>query len=227
VKRTLLKTYTTTPDISRNGQAVTIRFTDFAVDVVIGFNRAGGGYIMANSINNQWLETDPKKHVEISSTANAVHKNQFVPLIKMIKSWNKSHGAFFRSFHLEVLALEAFRGVTISDYPSGLRFFFDKGRALVKLQNKDPAGYGDDIGRYITTGTVEAASKRFENAFNSAVNAEMRANRGDIPGALEINAYAQPLPIQWLKQPANGLPQRPWTKLSARRSGLRRVPSSR
>src|SRR6267378_27340 len=67
-KRTLLKTYTTTPDISRNGQAVTIRFADFVVDVVVGFNRQGGGYIMANAINNRWLETDPKKHVTIMST---------------------------------------------------------------------------------------------------------------------------------------------------------------
>jgi tRNA nucleotidyltransferase (CCA-adding enzyme) len=45
VRRTLLKTYTSTPDISRNGQAVTIRFSDFLVDVVPGFRRNGGGYL--------------------------------------------------------------------------------------------------------------------------------------------------------------------------------------
>ncbi|WP_316169005.1 MULTISPECIES: SMODS domain-containing nucleotidyltransferase [unclassified Bradyrhizobium] len=39
MKRTLMRTYTSTPDISRNGQAVTIRFTDFVVDVVVGFQR--------------------------------------------------------------------------------------------------------------------------------------------------------------------------------------------
>jgi tRNA nucleotidyltransferase (CCA-adding enzyme) len=37
VKRTLLKTYTRTPNISRNGQAVSIRFSDFSVDVVPAF----------------------------------------------------------------------------------------------------------------------------------------------------------------------------------------------
>jgi hypothetical protein len=36
-KRLLLKTYTSTPDISRNGQAVSVRFADFVVDVVVGF----------------------------------------------------------------------------------------------------------------------------------------------------------------------------------------------
>jgi hypothetical protein len=43
-KRILLKTYTQTPDISRNGQAVTIRFSDFVVDIVPGFYRQGGGF---------------------------------------------------------------------------------------------------------------------------------------------------------------------------------------
>src|SRR5262249_28302843 len=62
VRRTLLKTYTRTPDISRNGQAVTIRFDDFMVDVVPGFYRQGGGYLIANSITNTWIATDPKKH---------------------------------------------------------------------------------------------------------------------------------------------------------------------
>ena len=58
-KQTLRKTYSSTPDISRNGQAVTIRFSDFVVDVVIGFNRQNGGYLIANAINSFWLQTDP------------------------------------------------------------------------------------------------------------------------------------------------------------------------
>jgi SMODS domain-containing protein len=183
-KQTIRKTYSTTPDISRNGQAVTIRFADFVVDVVIGFHRLGGGYIIANSEGNFWLNTDPKKHVELMSEANKYHKGNLVPLIKMIKSWNKAHGAFFRSFHLEVLALEAFHNVTISDFPSGLRFFFDKAFTLVRGKNLDPAGYGDDIGRYITPSLVEEASRKFQAAFNTAVNAEMYGNRGDSRNAI-------------------------------------------
>jgi Second Messenger Oligonucleotide or Dinucleotide Synthetase domain len=183
-KQTIRKTYSTTPDISRNGQAVTIRFSDFVVDVVIGFHRLGGGYIIANSEGNFWLNTDPKKHVELMSEANKYHKGNLVPLIKMIKSWNKAHGAFFRSFHLEVLALEAFRNVTISDFPSGLRFFFEKAFTLVRGKNLDPAGYGDDIGRYITPSTVEEASRKFQGAFNTAINAEVYGNRGDPRNAI-------------------------------------------
>jgi hypothetical protein len=186
VKQTLRQSYTSTPDIRRNGQAVTIRFSDFVVDVVVGFNRTGGGYLIANAVGNFWLQTDPKKHVAIMSEANKYHKGNLVPLVKMIKSWNKGHGSFFRSFHLEVLALEIFTNVTITDFQSGLRFFFDKARVAVRNQNRDPAGYGDDIGRYITQATVDEASRKFQGAFNSAVNAEMYGNRGDHKNATEI-----------------------------------------
>jgi hypothetical protein len=192
MKQTIRETYTTTPNISRNGQAVTIRFSDFVVDVVVGFHRQGGGFLIANSVGNFWLETDPKKHVEIVSAANRQHNGNLVPIIKMIKGWNAANGSFFRSFHLEVLALEAFRGVTISDFSSGMRFFFDKARNLVRGTNLDPAGYGDDIGRYITAATVDEASRKFTGAFNSAVNAEMYVNRGQPKQAIEIWRHLVP-----------------------------------
>src|ERR1700740_3025423 len=56
LKRVLKKTYTTS-DISRNGQAVTIFFSDFKVDVVPSFYRAGGGFLIADSIRGHWIET--------------------------------------------------------------------------------------------------------------------------------------------------------------------------
>jgi hypothetical protein len=85
-----------------------------------------------------------------------------------------------------VLALEALRGVTITDLPSGMRFFFQKAQSLVRGKNLDPAGYGDDIGRYITQATVDEASRKFQGAFNSAAAAEQYANRNQIPQAIEI-----------------------------------------
>jgi hypothetical protein len=185
-KRTLLKTYTRTPDISRNGQAVTIRFSDFVVDVVPGFNRTGGGYIMPNAITARWLETDPKKHVSIMAAANKAHDGSLVPLIKMLKGWNKMHGSYFRSFHIEVLALEILNNVRITDFPSGVRFFFDKARFTVRGKNLDPAGYGDDIGSYINSQSkVAEAASRFQTAHEQSLRAEQLAARGDVRGSIE------------------------------------------
>jgi hypothetical protein len=186
VKRTLRKTYTRTPDISRNGQAVTIRFDDFTVDVVPGFYRQGGGFLIPNSITSSWLETDPKKHVELMTAANKGHNGDLVPLIKMIKGWNKKHSTFFRSFHLEVLALQILNNVRIDDFPSGVRFYFDKAREIVKQKNLDPAGYGDDVGRYINNSNIDEAVRRFQLGYERAIKAEDLAVKGHHGHAIDM-----------------------------------------
>ncbi|MCW0014933.1 CBASS oligonucleotide cyclase [Rhizobium sp. BT-226] len=186
VRRTLLKTYTSTPSISRNGQAVTIRFTDFVVDVVVGFLRQGGGYVIPNSVTSKWLSTDPQRHVGIVSDANKDHSGALVPTIKMLKAWNKGNGSFFRSFHLEVLALKVFERITISDFPSGIRFFFDRVRPLIRDGILDPAGYGDNVGSYLGTQTkIDEASNRIQSALSIALAAEQHNTAGRNRAAIE------------------------------------------
>lgn len=187
LKRVLKKTYQNTPDISRNGQAVTIQFTDFVVDVVPAFNRQGGGYLIPNSITQAWLSTDPKKHVEIWSAANQSHNADLVPLMKMLKAWNRATNTFLRSFHLETMALQILDNVTISDFPSGTRYFFDKGRDYVAKKNPDPAGYGDDVGAYLNTKErVKNAVSRFDTAHARALKAEDLARRGYVADAVNV-----------------------------------------
>jgi len=181
VKRVLKKTYPKTSDISRSGQAVTIQFTDFIVDVVPAFERQGGGYLIPNSITQGWLQTDPKRHVEIMAAENKSHSADLVPLIKMVKAWNRMMNTFFRSFHLEVMTMQLLHNVTISDFPSGVRYFFDKGRSYVTKKNPDPAGYGDDVGSYLNSqDKIDNAASRFETAYTRAVKAEDYGNKGVI-----------------------------------------------
>lgn len=187
LKRTLRKTYTRTPDISRNGRAVTIRFEDFIVDVTPSFTRKGGGFLIPDSVSSLWISTDPEKHIEIMRQANTAHNGDLVPMIKMIKGWNRNIDHHFRSFHLEVLALHIFTNVTISNFQSGMRFFFDKGRALITKQNADPAGYGGDVGSYIRThAQIQEAEQKFQNAYERALKAEQYETQGNISYAFEI-----------------------------------------
>ena len=190
LKRTLRKTYTRTPDISRNGQAVTVRFEDFIVDVIPGFYRQGGGFLIPNSITQGWISTDPKAHVKIVSDANTAHRGDLIPLMKMIKGWNRTANRYFRSFHLEVLALQILNGVTISAFPSGVRYFFDKAREQVTKQNLDPAGYGGDVSSYISTQEkVREAVEKLQLAYERAIKAEDYAQRGYIEEA--VNRWRQ------------------------------------
>lgn len=172
IRASLRETYPRTPDISRNGQAVTIRFNDFLVDVVPTFFRQGGGFLIPNAISRSWISTDPKVHVQLISDANKAHSGTLVPLIKMLKAWNRAAGKFLHSFHVEVLALQIMQSVTITDLPSGARYFFDKGRHLVIQKNPDPAGYSDDVGAYITASAIPEAQAKFSRAYDRAQRAE-------------------------------------------------------
>jgi len=187
LKRTLKKTYTKTPDISRNGQAVTISFTDFIVDVVPAFNRKGGGYLIPNSILQNWISTDPKKHIEIWTAENQAHNSDLIPLIKMMKRWNKMINNYFMSFHLEVMILQTLYQVKITDYSSGVRYFFDKARDYVTKQNPDPAGYKGDVGAYINTQQkIDNAVSRIEAAYKRALKAEDYADRYKVEDAIDM-----------------------------------------
>lgn len=184
VKNVLKKSYKT-PDISRNGQAVTITFTDFKVDVVPGFYRKGGGYLIPDSQLSRWIATDPKQHVEIWTAANKAHDRGFVPLLKMLKGWNKRRDVF-RSFHLETVTLRVLDGITISSFPSGVRYVFDKARDKIKVKVADPAGYSDDVGAHVNTqAAMDEIIKRLAWAYDRSVEAESLEAKGDTEAAFE------------------------------------------
>jgi hypothetical protein len=186
VRRVLLQRYPSTPRVSRNGQAVTITFTDFCVDVVPAFHRQGGGYLIPDSIQNQWIATDPKRHVEIWAEANKKHGYMLVPLMKMVKAWNKTHSALLRSFSLEALALQILNNVTIPDYPPGVRYFFDKARTQIRSPVYDPAGYGGNLASYLDTyQKISEVVNRLETAYTRAADAEELARRGRVEQAFD------------------------------------------
>jgi hypothetical protein len=68
----------------------------------------------------------------------------------MLKGWNKRRDVF-RSFHLETITLRVLDGITISSFPSGVRYVFDKARDKIKVKVADPAGYSDDVGAHVNT----------------------------------------------------------------------------
>lgn len=179
VKTVLKKTYPSTQEISRNGQAVTITFNDFLVDVVPTFKRDGGGYLIPDAIQKRWISTNPDRHTEIWSEANKSHNGGLVPLIKMIKGWNKQNNAVLRSFHLEAGILNVLTNVKISSYSSGVRYFFEKSRASFPYIITDPAGYGDNLATYLNSSDKQnAVVNLLERSYQKATEAEKLESEG-------------------------------------------------
>ncbi len=192
VKSTLKKAYPNTADISRDGQAVTISFHDFKVDVVPAFHRMISfffpGYLIANTITRTWVITNPKKHIEIWSKANQEHHGNLIPLIKMMKAWNKTNGALLTSFHLECLLLSILNGQSIMDFPSAVQYVFDKARRFFRypllFTVRDPAVSDSNVGAYLNTRKKrEAVLNRLEMAYTRAQKAQEMASQGNVQGA--------------------------------------------
>jgi hypothetical protein len=184
VKRALSKTYSDTK-ISRAGQAVTIKFSDFYVDVVPGFNRQGGGFLIPDVPGKRWIATNPKQHVELWSQRNANKAGMFVPLVKMIKGWNKKHSETLRSFHLECIVYDVMGPYSI-DYPASVRYVLGEAKNRVQNGVLDPAGFGGDVGAYLDTQAKKDVVKaKLGAAYDKAAEAESFAKAGYISSAYD------------------------------------------
>ncbi len=189
VKKALLAEYPKAPQISRSGQAVTIVFSDFMVDVVPAFVRPwwtwDEGWEICDSGSDSWIATNPRKHVEISAKANQVHDGELVPRIKQLKAWNRAVGEPLRSFHVEVLAWSIFgrsgwsyHGQS-SDWASA-SYFFKKAKGKMRAPLPDPAGTGKDMAAYLRGTALDAAVSKAESAYKRCMRAEESAKDGDL-----------------------------------------------
>jgi hypothetical protein len=189
VRQSLLDDYKRGTKISRNGQAVTIAFTDFIVDVVPAFPRPWwawdtSGLDICDSGRDRWITTNPKRHVEISARGNRAHGGQLVPRIKQLKAWNRNVGGPLHSFHLEALAWSIF-GTSwwwYNSQPSdwaGARYFFKKAYDKLSTPLADPAGTGKDVAAYLHGDALQAARSKVHSAFERCDRAQKAFKDGD------------------------------------------------
>jgi hypothetical protein len=185
VRDALKETYTATPSISPNGQAVTITFADFKVDVVPAFNRRGGGYLIPNSNTATWIETDPKVHATVLTAASNAHKGDLVPLVKMMRAWNRATNRGLIGFYLELMTIDILTNVTISNFHSGMRYIFFHGQEKVKFKQRDPAGFKNEVNGIRAIPTVDDAVARFAVAYDTALRAEQLDQGGRVREATD------------------------------------------
>jgi hypothetical protein len=187
VRNILKQAYRETSDISRDGQAVTIFFNDFQIDVVPAFYRRLlsipiGGYIIPNTITRSWIPTNPQKHIELWSRRNEANNGNLVPLIKMIKAWNQVHGKLLTSFHLECLILKIMKYETIRNFPSAIRIVFEN--AKESFQHVHDPIMDISVSSYLDTQEkVNTIADQLQLAYGRAKNAEVWVKKGNMEDA--------------------------------------------
>lgn len=155
----------------RDRNCITMRFSEFRLDVVPAFRGDGDFYLIPDSVRQKWVQTAPTGFASRVTTVNQNTGERFVPLIKMVKAWNRENGWPIRSFHLECMLYDQCNGYTEAySYPSMLKAFFDTLANRLASAAYDPVR-GDQVDTYLDEGTPTRRSKAIVRAKVASVAA--------------------------------------------------------
>ena len=176
--------------VRKNGQAVTLSYTSWpSVDIVpvARVDNDGGGvayYYVPNMNTETWIQSRPRLHAKTVAAKAETCGYRFLPLVRMLKQWNRAHSELMSSYHIEVLALSAFDS-TIDDYPWAVYQFFERAVALAARSLPYAGAYADD---YLDAATRRQVVQRLQVAKDRARNAWYRTygTNADDEGAIEI-----------------------------------------
>lgn len=111
----------------RDENCITVQFSAFRLDVVPAFKNTAGYYTIPDTSKSAWIQTNPIEFAKAITTVNTQMDGRFIPLIKMVKGWNRQVGWPIKSFHLECMMYTHYKNYTQGyTYPSMLQVFFDK-----------------------------------------------------------------------------------------------------
>lgn len=123
----------------RDRNCITMQLSEFRLDVVPAFKFNGGYYYIPDSIRKLWIKTDPFKFAEKITGVNKKMNDTFVPIIKMVKAWNRNTGSVIHGFHLECMLYNHYKTYIQSyTYSSTLKVFFEKLPAYITASCVDP-----------------------------------------------------------------------------------------
>jgi hypothetical protein len=157
----------------RNGQAVTLYYKTWPnVDVVpVSRVAASDGtithYEVPDSNTDQWIASKPKGLARDIEANAATSGANFRRLIKFMKHWNRVHGDYLMSYHVEVLALKCLSG-NLDDTPWQMFQFFEKAHALLGTYVWHDTGIADN---YLSWVDRQEVLKRVDTAITQSRDA--------------------------------------------------------
>jgi hypothetical protein len=152
-------------------------------DVVPAFKRKPGGYEIPD-IRADWINTNPKKHHEMTSAKNDACGDKWVPFIKMVKGANRELGdAVEPSFLLEVMGLKLVTA-PFTRFQDELLYFFATAAEHLDEPWPDPAGLGPDVNS-MSLSQRQSAATTLTEAHAIAERAVWMEDNGQERGAVE------------------------------------------
>jgi hypothetical protein len=125
-------------------------------------------------------------HAEKSTAKNKTLDGKWVPLVKMIKRWNRSSGSPIKpSFLIEVMAHDLVNA-PFSSYPREVQSFFAAVPTVLRGPWPDPAGFGPPVSDQMTPDLAAKAIAALRQAEKKTSLAMRRAAEGNQGEALAL-----------------------------------------
>lgn len=172
-------------------RSVNIEFsgTGIGFDVVPALEdpQRPGIYWIPDVRKGEWIQSNPRKHIEACDAANARATQQLKPLIKTIKRWNQLQDKPVPSFLLEVMAYTGIDSSQpdgrLSAYAQGLAHLFQFMSGHILDQWPEPAGLGPPVNSGVGQENLLQGKQRLSGAARRAVRALELERVGDMTGA--------------------------------------------
>jgi hypothetical protein len=146
----------------------------------------GSCYEIPDRHLGKWIKTDPDTHKEKSTAKNKDCGGKWVPLVKMLKRWNRSAAKTISpSFLIEVMALDLV-DPPFSTYPGEVRRFFAAAQEGIIRDWPDPAGYGPPVSDQMTPEKRRIAIETLRGAEVKAARAVRLERQGNTGEALAL-----------------------------------------
>lgn len=126
-------------------------------DLVFAYKRNGGGYFIANRVENVWRFTNPNKQKEFVKEQDRKLQQQGVPIVKMIKTWNQHKQLRLKSYHVETLLLRELKP-GLGGYCRGVVQAFEVLSKKLQERCGDPGDSGSIVNDYESAETPRTAA---------------------------------------------------------------------
>ena len=189
----LRKKYTGNDQVEIGRRSVTVEFEKnwypedhdgkvLSIDAVPAYELSGGVYEIPDKITGTWIKTNPETHREQVTAKNKELDGCWVPLVKMVRGWNRANDRPIKpSFLVEVMA-EDLVVPPFSTYPDEVRNFFAAAEANIDRAWPDPAKLGPPVSDQMTPDLIAKAKTALQEAQRKATlafRAEATGRQGD------------------------------------------------
>jgi len=170
-------------EMSPDDKGIFLPFPECTFNVMPGFSIGESGYLVPVMHGRDWAISDPGSYQQKLEQADRKNKGLLLPVVKMLKCWNRSIGNIFQGFYLELLAKEILNEVPVSSHISAIRHVLDKGKMKVVFRVEDPSIKGALVDGLKDVSTIVQAMLHFQNAHGISSAAVHHERRGNIAQA--------------------------------------------